>query len=126
MLDKKNKSWIAFLHMARSVPTLKEIREFEQSDIVRSFTMNEEDTISHLTGRQDRSLKGSYMDFDTCGRSTVFPVKVFNKNNKLVRTISVKKVKELSDASFTKSTWNGKKAEYKNKYGNAGNREEKK
>ena len=112
--------------MARSVPTLKEIREFEQLDIVRSFTMNEEDTVSHLTGRQDKSLKGSYMDFDLNGRSTIFPVKVFNKNNKLVRTISVKKVKELADASFNKSTWNGKKAEYKNKYGNAGNREEKK
>ena len=59
-------------------------------------------------------------------RSNVFPVRVYDKDNNLIREITSEQAREIAEQSFKQSTWRNKSKQYKNKYGNAGNREEKK
>ena len=52
----------------------------------------------------------------------IFPCKIFDKDMNLVRIISVVEVQAIMDDIYKKITWRQKETEYKNRYGNSGNR----
>ena len=116
----KKRKWISsFIGMGITIPTLKHYREFEQSDLARSVSMSTQDIVNKIIGKG--STKPQPDD-----RSNVFPVRVYDKDNNLIREITSEQAREIAEQSFKQSTWRNKASQYKNKHGNAGNREEKK
>jgi hypothetical protein len=104
-----------------SIPTLKHIREFEQLTM-GCDVMSDAEVINHY-GKRNQYKYPRKIGED---RGTqLYPCKVYDKNMKLIRIISVDEVQASVDASFGKTTWQQKAIEYKNRHGNAGNREEK-
>ena len=105
--------------MGITIPTLKHYREFEQSDLARSVSMSTQDIVNKIIGKGKANPKPD-------SRSNVFPVRIYDKDNNFIREITSEQVREISDVALKTSTWRNKSKQYKNKYGNAGNREEKK
>ena len=116
----RKKKWIrSFISMGITIPTLKHYREFEQSDLARSVSMSTQDIVNKIIGKGKANPKPD-------SRSNVFPVRIYDKDNNFIREITSEQVREISDVALKTSTWRNKAKEYKNKHGNAGNREEKK
>ena len=105
--------------MGITIPTLKQYREFEQSDLARSVSMSTQDIVNKIIGKGSTKPQPD-------NRCNVFPVRVYDKDNNFIREITSEEVKAISAEAFKKSTWRNKSIQYKNKHGNAGNREEKK
>ena len=116
----KKRKWISsFIGMGITIPTLKHYRVFEQSDLARAVSMSTQDIVNKITGKGSTKPQPD-------SRSNVFPVRIYDKDNNFIREITSEEVKEISAQAFKKSTWRNKSIQYKNKHGNAGNREEKK
>jgi len=107
-----------FKNWGATLPTQQQYREFEQTDLARSVSMSTQDIVNKITGNGSAKPQPD-------SRSNVFPVRIYDKDNNFIREITSEEVKAISAEAFKKSTWRNKSIQYKNKHGNAGNREEK-
>ena len=105
---RKYVGWQGICHWLSS-PTIKQRKEFEQLNLARSVSMSDEDAISKATGKQAVTPTPDI-------RTHLHPVKVYDKDMKLIRIITAEEVQAHSNRAFKKSSWSGKAQEWKNKH----------
>lgn len=85
---------VRFLGMGNYAPTLEEQAQFDNMDFVRGVQMSDKDLL-------DKARK-NYPKIHNKNTGHLFPVRVYDKDGNLVRTIDVEELKEKNKTTMTK------------------------